>query len=80
MRLRRWQKKILSISERRVRGESYGWREKGPSLSRFDWLDRVETMLSDEEKTLVERSKDWVYIDRLLSNEDKAMIEALLSF
>ena len=36
-------------------------------------------MLSDEEKTLVERSTDRVYIDRLLSNEDKARIEALLS-
>jgi len=36
-------------------------------------------MLSDEEKTLVERSKDRVHIDRLLSNEEKARIEALLS-
>jgi len=35
-------------------------------------------MLSDEEKALVEVEKDRVYIDRLLSNDDKAMIEAIL--
>ena len=36
-------------------------------------------MLSDEEKALVERREDQVYIDRLLSNEDKERIEASLS-
>ena len=36
-----------------------------------DWLDRVENMLSDEEKALVKKTEDQVYIDRLLSNEDK---------
>ena len=36
-------------------------------------------MLSSKEKGLVERTEDWVYIDRLLSNEDKARIETLLS-
>ena len=45
----------------------------------LDWLDRVETMLSDEEKALVERTEDRVYIDMLLSNEDKARIEVSLS-
>ena len=38
----------------------------------------MEDMLSDEEKALVEVEKDRVYIDRLLSNDDKAMIEAIL--
>ena len=38
----------------------------------------MEYMLSDEEKALVEVEKDRVYIDRLLSNDDKAMIEAIL--
>ena len=32
----------------------------------LDWLDRVETMLSNEEKVLVEYQK---IVDRLLSNE-----------
>ena len=41
-------------------------------------MDIVETMLSDEEKALVERTEGWIYKDRLLSNEDKAMIEAML--
>ena len=45
----------------------------------LDWLDRVETMLSDEEKALVERTVDRVYVDMLLSNEDKARIEVSLS-
>ena len=45
----------------------------------LDWLDRVETMLSDEEKALVERTDNRVYIDMLLSNEDKARIEVSLS-
>ena len=36
-------------------------------------------MLNNKEKSLVERAKYWVYIDRLLSNEDKARIEASLS-
>ena len=36
-----------------------------------DQLDRVENMLSDEEKALVKKTEDQVYIDRLLSNEDK---------
>ena len=44
----------------------------------LDFLDIVETMLSDEEKALVERTEGWIYKDRLLSNEDKAMIEAML--
>ena len=38
----------------------------------------MEDMLSDEEKALVEVEKDRVYIDRLFSNDDKAMIEAIL--
>ena len=44
----------------------------------LDCLDRVEDMLSDEEKALVEGEKDRVYVDRLLSNDDKARIEAIL--
>ena len=44
----------------------------------LDSLDRVEDMLSDEEKALVEGEKNRVYVDRLLSNDDKARIEAIL--
>ena len=45
----------------------------------LDWLKLVVSMLNNKEKSLVERAKYWVYIDRLLSNEDKARIEASLS-
>ena len=34
--------------------------------------------MSNEEKVLVERTEDRVYIDRFLSNEDIDKIEALL--
>ena len=37
-----------------------GLREKNQVY--LDCLDRVKTMLSNEEKALVERTKDWVYI------------------
>lgn len=36
-------------------------------------------MPGDEEKALVEGEKDWVYVDRLLRNKDKVMIESMLS-
>ena len=44
----------------------------------LDWLDSIETMLSDEEKALVEKTDDWVYIDSLVSNKDKARIVILM--
>lgn len=37
-------------------------------------------MLGDEEKALVEKTEDQVYIDRLVSNEDKTRIEALIKY
>lgn len=45
----------------------------------LDWLKLVVPMLNNKEKSLVERAKYRVYIDRLLSIEDKARIEASLS-
>jgi len=45
----------------------------------LEWLDRVETLMSNEEKDLVYSTEDLVYIDRLVSNEDKDRIEALMS-
>ena len=50
------------------------WLKRKKDQVYLNWLDRVETMLSDEEKVLVERTEDVVYIDMLLSNEDKARI------
>jgi len=55
------------------------WLKRKKDQVYLNWLDIVETMLSDEEKVLVERTEDVVYIDRLLSNEDKARIEVSLS-
>ena len=45
----------------------------------LEWLDRVETLMSNEEKDLVYSTEDLVYIDRLVSNKDKDRIEALMS-
>ena len=42
-------------------------------------MDRVETMLSDEEKALVEKTDGRVYIESLMNDEDKDKVEALLS-
>ena len=39
----------------------------------------MENFMSDEERELVDSTEDLIYIDRLVSNEDKARIEALLS-
>ena len=44
----------------------------------LDWLDQLQTMMSNEEKVLVERTEDRVYIDRFLSDEDEVKIEASL--
>ena len=53
-------------------------RIEGPSIY-LDWFHRVQPMLSNKNKALVERAEDRVYIDKLLNNEDKAKIETSLS-
>ena len=45
----------------------------------FERLERVENLMSDEERDLVYETEELVYIDRLVSEEDKAKIEASLS-
>ena len=60
-------------------GEEEKSRIKGKKdHANLNWLDSIGNMLSDEEKALVEKTDDWVYIDRLVSNKDKARIETLM--
>ena len=44
-------------------------------LSYLDWLDRVETLISDEEKALGDSTEDLVYLDRLVSTEKKLRLK-----
>ena len=50
--------------------------KKQRELSYLDCLDRVETLMSNKEKALLYSTEDLVYIEKLVSNEDKAWIEA----
>ena len=66
--------------EYQVHPEEKAWVQEKKDCFYLNWLDRVETMLGDEEKALVEKTEDQVYIDRLVSNEDKTRIEALIKY
>ena len=53
----------------REKYQVYPEEEEEKDKAYLDWLDRVEHMLSEDEKALVYRANDQVYIESLLSNK-----------